>query len=280
MTKIIAITGGKGGTGKSTVSTTLAIELSKKNKVLLVDADVDCPNDHLILDLKLKFVSKVKQRISKINESKCIHCQKCAKVCKPKALISRKENTPIFLPNLCNGCSACKLICPNNAITWDNKIIGKINTAQKDNLTLISGELKSGEAVSEFIVDKLNEWVGRMKTEFDYIIIDTAAGTHCPVISAIKQADDVFVVTEPTPLGIHDLEIILEVLSKIKKQNKIILNRSDLGKDNSNKLKIKKIASKFNSELVFEIPFSKMIMDSYSNSKIIQIENISSVISK
>ncbi len=276
MTKIIGITGGKGGTGKSTVSTTLAYQLSKNYKVLLVDADVDCPNNHLILNIKRNFLKNVNQRIPTFDFNKCTKCGICGKVCKTNSIVSIKNNNPIFLPDQCNGCGACKIACPSKAISWDNKEIGKIYTGKKDNLDYLSGELKTNQPISEFIVNSLNEEIEKVKKKYDFIIIDTAAGTHCPVIAALENADQVFAVTEPTPLGAHDLEIILQLLKKLNKKGDIILNRSNIGDENI----IELLASKYNTEIIFKIPFSKEIINAYSNGIPISIPNLISVINK
>ena len=243
---IIAITGGKGGTGKSTVATALAYELSKKNKVLLVDADVDCPNDHLLLNIERKQLKTVFQRIPTFDLDKCSRCTKCGSVCKTKAIVSLKDKEPIFIPEQCNGCGSCKIVCPESAISWDDKKIGMIYTGKREDLNLLSGELKSNQPISEFIVNHLNEEIEKHKQKFDYIIIDTAAGTHCPVIAAFEKANQIIAVTEPTPLGSHDLEIILSVLKKINKEGNIIVNRSDIGDIN----KIKEITLKFNTKII------------------------------
>jgi MinD superfamily P-loop ATPase len=274
--KIIGITGGKGGTGKSTVATALAFELSKTSKVLLVDADVDCPNDHLLLNIERKCLKIVEQRIPNFDLDRCINCGKCGKVCKTNAIVSIKGSTPIFMPNQCNGCGACKIVCPSNAIGWDNKEIGKIFSGKKGNISFLSGELKINEPVSEFIVNHLNEEIEKIKDNYDHIIIDTAAGTHCPVIAALENADEVIAVTEPTPLGAHDLEIILQLLSKLDKKGSIIINRSDIG----DKKNIEDLTSKYNAKIIFEIPFSREIIDSYSKGKPICIKNIVSTIKK
>ncbi len=276
MTEIIAITGGKGGTGKSTVATALSYELSKKNFVLLVDADVDCPNDHLLLNIQRKELKTVYQRIPKIDSDKCILCGKCGQVCKPHALITLKDKKPIFIQEQCNGCGACEIVCSEKAITWQNKEIGKLYKGSRDNLKLLSGDLKTNQPVSEFIVNHLNEEIEKIKENYDYIIIDTAAGTHCPVIASFELANKVIAVTEPTPLGVHDLDIILKLLKKINKKVSVIVNRFDIGDIQ----KVNDLIIKYDTKIVFEIPFSKEIVDSYSKGNPIQINNILEVLKK
>ena len=272
--KIIGITGGKGGTGKSTITTALAYSLAKNNKVLLVDADVDCPNDHLLLNIERKFYQSVEQRIPIWNFDKCVKCGLCGDVCKTNAIVSIKGQDPIFMKQQCNGCGSCVFKCPVNAISWDKKIIGQIFTGNNYNINLLSGELKTNEPVSEFVVNSLNHIIDDEKDNYDYIIIDTAAGTHCPVIAALEMCDYVFTVTEPTPLGKHDLEIILQLLKKLNIDSNIVLNRSDIG----NKQLIIDLAKKYELKIVCEIPYSKKIVDNYSKGKPIINEQISKLL--
>ena len=272
--KIIGVTGGKGGTGKSTVAAALAYELAKKNRVLLADADVDCPNDHLLLNIKRKFNKKVEQRIPKWDFAKCSKCGLCGTVCKTNAIISIKNTNPIFVPAQCNGCGACKIKCPNNAISWSKKEIGKIYTGKNYNINLLSGELKANEPISEFVVNALNKIIDKKKNDYDYIIIDTAAGTHCPVIAALETCDITLAVTEPTPLGAHDLELILQLAKKMKIKTNIILNRSDIG----DKKIIKMLAKKYNAKIIIEIPYSKDIVLKHTEGKAVELEKINNII--
>ncbi|NOR85779.1 AAA family ATPase [archaeon] len=272
--KIIGITGGKGGTGKSTITTALAYSLAKNNKVLLVDADVDCPNDHLLLNIKRKFHKFVEQRIPIWDFNTCTKCGLCGEVCKTNAIVSIKGQDPIFMKQQCNGCGSCVFKCPVNAISWNKKIIGQIFTGNNYNIDLLSGELKTNEPVSEFVVNSLNDIIDDEKDNYDYVIIDTAAGTHCPVIAALEMCDYVFTVTEPTPLGKHDLEIILQLLKRLNIDSNIVLNRSDIG----NKQLITDLAKKYELKIVCEIPYSKEIVDNYSKGKPIINEQISKLL--
>jgi MinD superfamily P-loop ATPase len=274
MVKIIAITGGKGGTGKSTVATALSYELSKSYSVLLVDADVDCPNDHLLLAIQRKELKTVYQRIPEIDKNKCSMCGKCGKVCRAKALITIKDRNPIFIPEQCNGCGSCEIVCAQKAITWQNKEIGKLYKGSRGGLDLLSGELKTNQPISEAIVNHLNKQIKEIRDNYDYIIIDTAAGTHCPVIASFELTDEIIAVTEPTPLGIHDLEIILRLLHKIGKEGGIIVNRSDLGDIQI----VNDISKKYNAKIIFSINYSKEIVGAYSKGEIINIPGITEVI--
>ena len=268
--KIIGITGGKGGTGKSTVATAIALELAENNNVLIVDADVDCPNDHLLLNIKRKEIQKVEQRIPRWDFDKCTRCGRCGDVCVSKAIVSPIGIKPIFVPSQCNGCGACVIECPTDAISWDKKNIGIIFEGRNENISLLSGELKPNEPVSEFVVNSLNEVIEKRKNDYDYIIIDTAAGIHCDVIAALENCDLVFSVTEPTPLGTHDLDLILDLLKKLKIDFDIILNRADLG----DRKIVEDLAEKYSKKIVLEIPYSKEIVNSYAKGERIKHENI------
>jgi len=258
--KQITVTGGKGGTGKSTVATALAVLLGKDYNVLLVDADVDCPNDHLLLGIKREKVKTVYQRIPKWDFNKCIKCGKCAEVCKTHAIFALKGKQPIFLPQQCNGCGACVISCPVKAISWDKKEIGFVFKGKKHGIDFISGELKVNEPVSEFVVDAVKEEIKKIEGKYDFILVDTAAGTHCDVIQALKETDVAFAVTEPTPLGEHDLELIIQLIKKLGIKFEIILNRFEEGKS----ALIEASAERHGKKIMVKIPYKKEIMQAYS----------------
>ncbi|MCK5450092.1 ATP-binding protein [Candidatus Pacearchaeota archaeon] len=270
----IAITGGKGGTGKSTVATALAVELSKENKVLLIDADVDCPNDDIILSIKLKKIKDVETMIPEIDKDKCIKCGKCSQVCRENAIVQIRGEFPILVPEQCNGCKSCKIVCPVNAINEAKQKIGEISIGKKGNITLISGKIKPGIEESSLIVHAIKKYIKAKEKEFDYIIIDTAAGTHCPVIAALLDVDLGIAVTEPTPLGNHDLILILELMKQLKIKSKIVLNRSDI----ADKEIIEKTSEKFNSKIIAKIPYSKKIQEAYSKGEVIKDKGIERIV--
>ncbi len=272
----IAVTGGKGGTGKSTVATALAVELAKKQKILLVDADVDCPNDHIILSLKLKKEKDIFQVKPVWDFKKCIKCGKCSKVCRANAILFIKDKYPIFVQDLCNGCTACILVCPAKAISRGKQQIGTILSGRKYNVDLFTGEMRIGYEEASPIVNALKKYIAKREKKYDHIIIDTAAGTHCNVISALMGCDLAIAVTEPTPLGAHDLDLILNLTKVLKIQSNIVLNRADIGK----KELVTKIAKKHNTKIIAEIPYRKEILEQYSKGKPIKDENIAEIIRK
>ena len=274
----IAITGGKGGTGKSVISTALASYLSKKNDVLLVDADVDCPNDHIILTIERKKLKEVKQMIPKWSFDRCIKCGKCSEVCKTNAILQVKNKYPMLFKEQCNGCGACIIACPTKAISKSRKKIGTIFSGKHNKIAFLGGELRPGEIISESVVSALMSYIEEKNREknYDFILIDTAAGTHCDVIAALDGCDLALAVTEPTPLGEHDLDLILQLTKKLDIPTKIILNRSDIAK----KSKIKQIAKNYGVEMISEIPYSKKIQQQYSKGELIKDKNIEKLAEK
>lgn len=276
----IAITGGKGGTGKSTISTALAVELAKKYKVILVDADVECPDDHIILSINREKLKDVTAFLPLFNEEKCLKCGKCGELCKENAIILIKDKFPFIIDKQCNGCGACFLVCPNEAISKNKQIIGSIyqgiyefDTKINENLILISGEMDIGCESSSPVVNATIDFASTLE-KYDFLLIDTAAGTHCNVITALMGADLALAVTEPTPLGKHDLNIILKLLEILKIKSEIIVNKSDIGDLNL----IREFERDYDVSVISEIPYSKRIIKSYSEGILIAHEKISEIV--
>lgn len=267
--KKIAITGGKGGTGKSTIAILLANFLAKKDKkVILTDLDVECPNLYLILGQKLKKpVQKIFAKFPSLDKSKCIKCGKCAQFCRSKAIFQAPNQYPVFFKELCSACGGCQIICPQKAIKSKKEQIGKIYQNQiAKNFWFITGEAKPNLEETGPVVLKTKKYAETFaqKQKAQFFIIDTAAGTHCPVTSALLKADFAYIVTEPTPLGAHDLELILKLSEKLKIPSKIIINQANLG----SKKPIYKISQKYKTKVEIEIPYSKKIVKNYSQGNI------------
>jgi len=229
----IAITGGKGGVGKSMMATSLAVEFARNGKTMLIDADAECPNDHLLLSIKRKKYATVYQSIPKFDYSKCTKCGKCALSCKRGAIVWIKEKYPAFVKDACIGCMACLSACPYGAITETKKEIGTIYTGKNYNVNLVSSELKLGELASGEVVAEVRKYSDKIKEKIkaDIMIIDSSPGIGCPVIASLVGTDYIVAVTEPTPSALFDLKRVLYLAEHFGIKHGIIINKSDLAKN-------------------------------------------------
>jgi len=258
----IAITGGKGGVGKSMVATSLAAEFAKAYKTMLIDADAECPNDHLLLSIKRKKHTTIYQTIPRFDYSKCKKCGQCALACKKGAIVWVQGKFPAFVKDACVGCMACKTACPYGAITETKKEIGAIYTGNNYNVDLVSGELKLGELASGEVVaevrkysDKINE-----KTKADIMVIDSSPGIGCPVIASLVGTDYIVAVTEPTPSALFDLKRVLYLADHFRIKHGIVINKFDLAENFYRK--IEKFAEKNKIQIIGKIPYKKDFIQS------------------
>lgn len=257
----IAITGGKGGTGKSMVATSLAVELARKNKTMLIDVDAECPNDHLLLSIDLQKHSTVYQPIPEWDFDKCTKCGECAYVCKQNAILFVKGKYPAFVKDLCVGCKACIVACPTHAITESKKVIGTIFTGKNYNINLISGELKLGELSSGEVVTEVRKESEKInkKISCDLILIDSAAGVGCPVIASLVGTDYIVGVTEPTPSALHDLKRVLYLANHFGIKHGIVINKYDLETSFCSQIEQYAIDNKI--PILGKIPYRKDFVD-------------------
>ena len=260
----IAVSGGKGGTGKSTVAVNLAVALKKLGAELtFADLDVEAPNDHLLLGVELANEEPVMQFMPRFDYSKCTKCRKCAEVCEEHAIITLKDGTPFLMPNLCSGCRACEIVCPvPGAILEGQRLIGHTYiTPTPYGFTLVTGKLREGEERSMPLVVATKKKAQAVQKGL--LFIDTAAGTGNTVSKAVEFSDLLIAVTEPTPLGIHDTELILELGKLMEMPTWVVINRADLGE----KERVYELAKKYGAEVVAEIPYSENIVKSYVEGK-------------
>ena len=257
----IAVTGGKGGTGKSMVATSLAIEFARAGKTMLVDADAECPNDHLIMNVKRAKEKIIYQPIPKWDFDKCSKCGKCASVCKQNAIVFVRDKYTAFVKDVCIGCKACIVACPNNAISETKKEIGTIYKGSKYDVFLLSGELKLGELASGEVVAEVRKHAEEINKEMnaDTIIIDSSAGVGCPVIASLVGTDYIVAVTEPTPSALHDLKRVLYLASHFGIKHGIVINKFDLEEKFCSK--IEDFAKNNRIKIIGRIPYRKDFVD-------------------
>ena len=271
---IIAVTGGKGGTGKSTVAINLAVEFARKYKTLLVDADAECPNDHLLLSVKRKQYKKVYSLIPKFNRKKCIKCGKCALACKQNAIVFVKDKYPAFIPDVCIGCKSCIYSCPVQAISESKKQIGTSYLGKNYNVNLLIGELKLGELASGEVVAEVRNHAEEIskKLKPEITLIDSAAGVGCPVIASLTGTDYIVAVTEPTPSALHDLKRVLYLAKHFNIKHSIVINKYNLEKSFCKN--IESYAKKSKIPIIGYIPYNRDFL--YSTVKMKPVTEINS----
>lgn len=223
LSKIIAVLSGKGGAGKTMLSTNMAYALARSGrKVTLLDCDVEEPNSHIFISSENVSAEDVKVRSpQEVNEKQCHHCGVCAKACKFNA-ITMINNRVLFFPSLCRGCGACMEVCPAQAIIEKERVIGRIFHGSGKGIDLHYGLLDLKEA--RMTVPLIKE-VKRSAGE-DVVILDSPPGTACPAVETVKDADVCVLIGDPTPFGIHDFKMAEAMCRQVGKVPLVVINRS------------------------------------------------------
>lgn len=256
----IAVASGKGGTGKSTVSTNFAYFLSETNEdVAIIDCDVEEPNCHIFLNPDIKTDKKVFLSVPEIDEDVCAGCGKCVQICQFNALALVKEKVITF-PELCHSCGGCWLVCPLGAVLQGQREVGTVETGTSEKLSFIQGKSRIGEAMSPPLIKAAK----KEGENHNIQILDCPPGTSCPVITAVDGADFVVMVTEPTPFGLYDLKLAVDVMKELDKEFGIVINRSG-----ENDYLIEDYARSENIPVITKIADDRRIAECYSEGKLV-----------
>ena len=251
----IAVLSGKGGTGKTTVSSSLAFI----SKMLLIDTDIEEPNSHIFLKGNIEDIKSVYTRFPEVNMEKCNLCGECGNFCKFNAIIPAKKRVIVF-GEACHDCGGCEIVCKNGAISWEKREIGKIYTG-KTHFNSINkyGELNIGEMSGVKIIKEIYK-----NTEEKDFLIDCPPGTACTTVSAVEVADFAIIVVEPSPFGLSDMKLVVQLLRDMKIPFGVVINKFDEDKNI-----VKKYCDDEKIEIIGTIPFDRKIAETYSKGEII-----------
>ncbi|OPX90032.1 MAG: antiporter inner membrane protein [Pelotomaculum sp. PtaB.Bin104] len=255
----VAFASGKGGTGKTTVSVNLASAAAAAGyEVAYLDCDVEEPNGHLFLNPSIRRRNPVSVPVPVIDPEKCVNCGACGEICQYSAIVCIKNNVLTF-EKMCHGCGGCQLVCPSGAITEKGREIGVVEEGEAGGINFFHGKLNIGEAMSPPLIRAVRS-AGKNNL---FTIVDVPPGTSCPVIAAIKDVDLVILVTEPTPFGLNDLDLALDMVKEMGIPHAVVVNRSEpennLARDFCRKRKVRLLA---------EIADDRRVAEAYSRGEL------------
>ena len=251
----IAVLSGKGGTGKTTVSSSLAFI----SKMLLIDTDIEESNSHIFLKGGIDDIKSVYTRFPEVNMEKCNLCGECGEFCKFNAIIPAKKRVIVF-GEACHDCGGCEIVCKNGAISWEKREIGKIFTGKTHfNSTNKYGKLNIGEMSGVKIIKEIY----KNTVEKDFLI-DCPPGTACTTVSAVEVADFAIIVVEPSPFGLSDMKLVVQLLRDMKIPFGVVINKFDEDENI-----VKKYCDDEKIEIIGTIPFDRKIAEAYSKGEII-----------
>jgi MinD superfamily P-loop ATPase len=259
---IVAVASGKGGTGKTTVTASLATVWD--GPVWGVDLDVEEPNLHLFLQPAMAGSETVYMTVPVVDESRCSYCGACSDLCQFKA-ISVMNRLILTFPEMCHGCGGCQAVCPEKAISAGQRELGEISWGRAGEVGFLSGRLRVGEAMSpplmRLVKARLNE---RLAETGGDAIIDAPPGVSCPAVNAVLDSEVILLVTEPTPFGFYDFQLAWEAFTPLGKHLGVVVNRAGLGHD-----AIYRFCREKELPILAEIPYDRVIAEAYARGRVI-----------
>ena len=253
---IVAVASGKGGTGKTTVTASLAVSWPKA--VIAVDLDVDEPNLHLFLKPQVTEIETVTLEVPEVDEAKCTFCRACAELCQFKAIAVMGKAILTF-PEMCHGCGGCMAICPEGAIGVTTRELGVMERGLgRGTIPCLTGRLRIGEAMSPPLMRHVRLRMLDEAAGAD-ILIDAPPGVSCPAMCAVADSDVIVLVTEPTPFGFYDFTLAWEAFSPLGKPMAVVVNRAGLGDG-----RVYEFCAEHGLPIVAEIPYRRDIAEHYA----------------
>jgi MinD superfamily P-loop ATPase len=256
----IAIASGKGGTGKTTVATSLAHMASQAgHTVAYLDCDVEEPNGHIFLKPVIDEERPIEKLIPEVDPASCTHCGQCAEACRYGAIASLPNRTIVFA-ELCHSCGGCLWACPAKAIREAPRPIGGLRLGRSGSVRFVEGVLNVGEAMSPPAIRAVKS----AAPPVDFTILDAPPGTSCPVVETVRGCDSVILVTEPTPFGLYDLKLAVEMVRAMKAPFAVVINRADAGNG-----RVGEYCDRNRIPVLAEIPDDRAVAEAYSHGQMV-----------
>jgi len=250
---ILSVASGKGGTGKTLVATSLALYLEGQMPVQLLDCDVEEPNAHILLRPEIESSQPVTVPVPVVDKEKCTYCGLCSEACVYNA-IAVAGRTVLVFRELCHGCGTCSYVCPEKAISGSRREVGVIESGHAGEVQFAHGRLNVGEAMAVPVIRAVEKLADPKAT----VILDAPPGTSCPVVETVRGSDFCLLVTEPTPFGLSDLTIAVEVAREIGVPFGVVINRDGLGDDG-----VERYCAQEGIPVLMRIPFDRRIAEAY-----------------
>ena len=251
----VAVASGKGGTGKTTVATNLAwVAAQHGRSVAYLDCDVEEPNGQIFLQPEVEWRRPVTVPVPRVDPDVCDLCGECGEICEFSAIVPIGSRVLVF-PQLCHSCGGCRLVCPLQAITDTPREVATLMGGRVGGVEYLQGLLNIGEAMSPPVIRALKA----AAPQAELVIVDAPPGTSCPVVEAVKGCDKVLLVTEPTPFGLHDLELAVNTIGELGIGCEVVVNRAG-----ANGEATRELCRTWGIEIAAELPDRRSIAEAYS----------------